>query len=107
MSKEVFNWKAETNDFEEEIRFETRIVQLGDGYTQVQPKGINNRKRTWSLTVWGAKTKIDEVAAFFDRHAGVKSFIWGYNEAEVRVKKYRRRNAGGVVWRISCEFEEV
>ncbi|UOP05345.1 phage tail protein [Conchiformibius kuhniae] len=105
--KEIFRWRTASAEHAETVRFDVREVRLGDGYKQVQPKGINTRRRIWAESVMGSKATIDQIAAFFDRHEGVKSFIWAYNEAEVRVQEYERRTQGGIVWEISFKFEEV
>lgn len=105
--KEVFRWRTKSADHAETVRFDVREVQFGDGYKQTQAKGINTRRRIWSVSVIGSKGKIDEIAAFFDRHAGVKSFIWDKYDVEVRVKEYERKTQGGYVWEISFKFEEA
>lgn len=105
--KEIFRWRTKSADHAETVRFDVREVQFGDGYKQTQAKGINTRRRIWSVSVIGSKGKIDEIAAFFDRHAGVKSFIWDKYDVEVRVKEYERKTQGGIVWEISFKFEEA
>ena len=37
------------------VSFQTIAAQFGDGYEQVAPKGLNNRKESWSIT-WAGLT---------------------------------------------------
>lgn len=102
---EIFTWKINAEDFSETSKFDVREVQFGDGYTQVQPKGLRPKKREWDASVTDKKAVIEMIAAFFDKHGGVKSFRW--NNAIVRVSEYNVKPLGGIVYKISFKFKEV
>lgn len=81
-----------------------REVKFGDGYTQVQPLGLNNRKREIQAAITEKKAVIQEIAAFFDRHKGVNAFR--FRGFVVRVADYQTVPLGGDVWRISFNLKE-
>lgn len=101
---EVFTWRVERDDYSEKAAFAVREVKFGDGYTQIQPNGINNRKREIHAAISEKKATIQEIADFFDRHSGVKSFK--FRGFVVRVVDYQVVPLGGEYWRISFNLKE-
>lgn len=57
--------------------FLTDVVELGDGYTQRRPKGINPYRRSWS-PVWStlSRAQKDTLVDFLNSRLGVKAFIF-------------------------------
>lgn len=76
MATETFTWKP-NNDPAATIAFRTKSAKFGDGYEQRAQDGINNRSQSWPLTFTGQKTRIKEIMAFLDRHAGATPFFFG------------------------------
>lgn len=101
---ETFAWKVVSNDYAEKTEFAAREVQFGDGYKQIQPMGINNKKREIQASITQKKATIQQIAAFFDRHAGVRAFL--FNGAAMRVTSYQVTSLGGDVFRISFTLKE-
>lgn len=101
---ETFSWRVQTADYSEKTTFAVRQVQFGDGYAQVQPLGLNNKKREIQAAITDKKATIQQIAAFFDRHSGVKAFR--FRDLVVRVADYQTVPLGGDVWRISFNLKE-
>ncbi len=75
MAVERFNWRTE-RQMDVTINYNVIETSFGDGYKQVSADGINNKTEQYGVRI-NAKTKIaKEILAFFDRHKGVKSFLW-------------------------------
>ena len=102
---EIFTWKINTEDFSETTKFDVREVQFGDGYQQIQRKGLRTKKREWDASITAKKATIEMIVAFFDRHGGVQSFRW--RDATVRVAEYNVKPLGGIIYKISFKFKEV
>lgn len=101
---ETFSWRVNSDDYSEKATFAVREVKFGDGYAQIQPQGLNNRKREIQAAITEKKAVIQEIAAFFDRHSGVKAFR--FRGFVVRVGDYSLTPLGGDVWRISFNLKE-
>lgn len=101
---ETFSWRVQTTDYSEKTTFAVRQVQFGDGYAQVQPQGLNNKKREIQAAITDKKATIQQIAAFFDSHSGVKAFR--FRGFVVRVGDYSLTPLGGDVWRISFNLKE-
>lgn len=90
--------------------FRRLAAQFGDGYRQVAGDGINNKVQSWPLTFSGDKKDMTALAAFLDRHAGIRSFLWtppmgveGFYEAPA----YTLNPVGGDVYSVSATFQQV
>lgn len=105
--RDVFAFKVDGSELSETVKFSTRTVKFGDGYEQRQAAALRPALREWQCRMTGSKVEVVAVAAFFDRHGGVKPFVWRQNGALVKVAEYTRRHLGGRVWQISWKFEEV
>lgn len=101
---ETFTWRVQRDEYSEKTAFAVREVQFGDGYTQIQPQGINNRKREIQAAISEKKATIQQIAAFFDHHAGFKAFR--FRGFVVRVVDYQTVPLGGEYWRISFSLKE-
>lgn len=101
---ETFHWRIQTTDYSEKTTFAVRQVQFGDGYVQVQPLGLNNKKREIQAAITEKKATIQQIAAFFDRHKGVNAFL--FRGFVVRVSDYSITPLGGDAWLISFNLKE-
>ncbi|MDD1966194.1 phage tail protein [Pseudomonas putida] len=75
MAIETFSWPTQTGDAPD-ITYRVRKSQFGDGYQQITADGPNNKEGSYPITYTGHRTKVLEIMAFFDRHAGAKAFLW-------------------------------
>ncbi|MBD9419812.1 phage tail protein [Achromobacter sp. ACM04] len=106
---ERFTWKA-TGQPNGTVTFRRLTAQFGDGYRQVAGDGINSKVQSWPLTFSGSKKEMDLIAAFFDRHAGIRSFLWTPplgEEGLYEVPGYSINPVGGVAYTISATFQQV
>lgn len=101
---ETFSWQVISNEFSEKTEFAVREVQFGEGYTQIQPLSINNKKREITAAIVGDKAMIEQIVAFFNRHSGVKAF-W-FQGIAMRVQSFQKSSMGGNVFRISFTLKE-
>lgn len=106
---ERFTWRA-TGQPSGTASFRRLTAQFGDGYRQVAGDGINNKVQSWPLTFSGDKKDMAALAAFLDRHAGIRSFLWtppmgeeGFYEAPA----YTLNPVGGDVYSVSATFQQV
>lgn len=62
-----------------QVSHEPRVIsaQMGDGYTQRTPSGINHQPRTWSLR-WDPITvaEADTIETFLRARGGSEAFWW-------------------------------
>lgn len=58
------------------IEYRVIETQFGDGYRQTSADGINTKNESYAITVHAYKNEALEIMAFFDEHAGYKSFFW-------------------------------
>lgn len=89
-----------------------RVAEFGNGYSQRSPDGINSKKETWNLTYRGSAWDMDQIAAFFNDHAGYQTFLWSApiaytGQMKVFVKTWRRRPVTSEMDEITCTFVRV
>lgn len=109
MATETFTWRPDEEPTGT-VTFRTKSAKFGDGYEQVAQDGINNRSQSWPLTFTGQKSRIMEIAAFLDRHAGATPFFWTAPlsaQALYRCKTYQPKSLGGGVYTLSATFEQA
>jgi phage-related protein len=109
MAIETFAWPTQPGDAPD-INFRTRTSQFGNGYKQVVGDGPNNKEGSYPITFTGPKAKVQEIVAFFDRHAGAKSFLWTTPLGELGLyscNKYVPTPMGGTAYRITATFEQA
>jgi len=71
----IFDWCVSTASCELEPR--VRVAQMGDGYAQRRPAGINTQDQIWSVQLNNlSETKAADVLAFFSARNGVDVFNW-------------------------------
>ncbi|WP_216358624.1 phage tail protein [Gilliamella apicola] len=72
---ETFNWDVAPNMT---VRSEPRVktIKFGDGYEQRAPDGINNKLRSYNVTLNVARSTSRQIDDFLDRHGGVTAFQW-------------------------------
>lgn len=75
MAIERFTWPTERGETAD-IQYRTREARFGGGYRQVVGDGPNNKEDRYSITVTGSKAELEQIMAFFDRHAGARAFLW-------------------------------
>ncbi|RSF08801.1 phage tail protein [Achromobacter aegrifaciens] len=106
---ERFTWRSTGQPVGATV-FRRLTAQFGDGYRQVAGDGINGKVQSWPLTFAGSKQEMAAIAAFFDRHAGVRSFLWTPplgGEGLYEVPNYSINPVGGDVYTISATFQQV
>lgn len=110
MAMETFTYKRQSGATGT-ITYAVRESQFGDGYVQVIGDGINTRRASWPLSFEGGLDDMLEIVAFFDRHAGYKSFYWTPPDSEDplmwRVANVSLTSIGAGVYRVSAEFKQV
>lgn len=72
---EVFKWdplQGSSEGFDEKVK----EVQFGDGYSQIQPDGLNNIQRTFNGLQFksGDSNQAKEIKDFYLRHGRSKAF---------------------------------
>ncbi|SAI70472.1 Phage-related protein [Bordetella ansorpii] len=107
--EETFTWPS-ANDPQGTVTFRRLVAQFGDGYRQAAADGINNKVQSWPLQFIGTDTYLAPILAFFDRHAGYRSFRWTPplgEEGWYEVTSYSPTPIGGPVYTISATFQQV
>lgn len=72
---ETFNWDV-ASGADEKAKPLVNVVELGDGYKERQPRGINNDLRTYSVTLTVPIDDAPPIDSFLTRHGAVKAFLW-------------------------------
>lgn len=72
---EEFKWRVE-RDVDPTINYRVIETKFGDGYAQTSTEGINTKDEQYVIKVHGNESEVKTIMAFFDRHAGWKSFLW-------------------------------
>lgn len=95
------------------VKFRTRHVQFGDGYSQRQIDGVHFVLEDWNLTFW-CDTELDgnELEAFFVARAAWDTVLWTppntLAQKRYLVKSLQRRFMSGTRQsEIICTFEET
>lgn len=104
MSLKTFSWNVNA-ELSEEVKYDVRVIQFGNGVEQRSPKNLKPYLKKWSCSKTAFKNEIAAIAAFFDEHRGVNAFLWQGHR--VKVTEYERKALGGKVWQITWKFEEV
>jgi len=109
MAIETFKWRP-IGSPQGTTTLRRLTAQFGDGYRQAAADGINAKVQSWPLQFVGDKGEAQAIIAFFDRHAGFRSFLWtpplgeqGYYE----VVQYSPTPVGGPVYTVSATFQQV
>jgi phage-related protein len=102
---------------DETSTFSVDSIQLGDGYKQRIPNGINNALRKWSISFTDkSKADADAMVAFWRARYGATPFTWRPqgDDADVNVvceqysKPIQNRYLNGAfVYSLSATFQEV
>lgn len=87
-------------------------VSFGDGYEQRIPDGLNNIKRSWSLTYQKKTSDIDTIEAFLKVTKGAAAFTWTPPRGDVgnwivSAEGWTRDVANYGYEKITVTFEEV
>ena len=75
MATQTFMWRVE-NSLTPTIKYEVDEVQFGNGYKQVSSDGVNNKTEQYAIRVHARTEEAKVIMAFFDEHAGRRSFFW-------------------------------
>jgi phage-related protein len=109
MAIERFTWPTQNGDAPD-ITYRVRTAQFGDGYKQESGDGPNNKVDSYPISYTGPKTKVQEIMAFFDRHAGAKAFLWTTPLGELGLftcKKPVPTPMGGTVFKLTATFDRA
>lgn len=71
----TFTWEVERG-VDPTINYKVIEAQFGDGYKQTTADGINNKEEQYAIRTHAKTAVASEIMAFFDEHAGCKSFLW-------------------------------
>ena len=72
---DVFKWPVERAP-SATIEFRVTTTQFGDGYKQLSSDGIYTKNESYAVSVNATASEAKLIMAFFDKHMGVKSFLW-------------------------------
>ncbi|HCW18356.1 phage tail protein [Achromobacter sp.] len=106
---EVFTWRPRVNA-QGAVKFRVLTAGFGDGYTQTAADGINNKVQSWPLQFVGKEATVAPIAAFLDRHAGYRSFLWTPplgQEGYYTASEYQVVALGGGAYTVSATFQQV
>ena len=109
MAIERFTWPTQNGDAPD-ITYRVRAAQFGDGYKQESGDGPNNKQDSYPISYTGPKTKVLEMMAFFDRHAGAKAFLWTTPLGELGLftcKKPVPTPMGGGAFKLTATFDRA
>jgi phage-related protein len=91
-------------------KFNTRVAQFSDGYSQSVADGINNKWDSWALTFTGKSALISPIKAFLDATQGASSFYWTAplrSQGLFRCDTYALVPHGGDMYTLTATFSEV
>lgn len=102
----TFKWRIE-RDVDTTNTYRVIEAQFGDGYKQTSTEGINTTNLEYALKLHAYENTAKEIMAFFNEHAGWKSFFWTPPLGELGL--YTCTNPkpsaeGGGLWSISATF---
>lgn len=109
MMAETFAWRS-INDPQGAVTYRRLVAQFGDGYRQAVADGINNEVQSWPLQFVGTGEEMAQIAAFFRRHVGARSFRWTPPlgvEGWYEVAAFNATPIGGPVFTINATFQQV
>lgn len=72
----TFIWLPSYNGTSSDTTPKVRMAQFGEGYSQRVGDGINNIRRSWSVSFEQPKVVMDQILAFLKARAGVELFVW-------------------------------
>lgn len=109
MAAETFGW---TPLFGGSASVKPRVkgMQLGDGYAQRIPDGINSMPRMQQLGFRERPVVCDAIETFLQRHAGVRWFWFAYpgrGRIKVKCAEWTRQYPAPGMDEISLQFEQV
>lgn len=109
MAIETFTWPTQPGDAPD-INYRVRSSQFGDGYKQLVGDGPNNKQGSYPITYTGSRVKVQEIMAFFDRHAGAKAFKWTTPLGELGLftcEKPVPMPVGGGQFKLTATFDQA
>lgn len=109
MAIERFTWPTQNGDAPD-ITYRVRTSKFGGGYAQIVGDGPNNKEDSYPISYTGPKNKVQEIMAFFDRHAGAKAFLWTTPLGELGLftcKKPVPTPMGGTVFKLTATFDRA
>lgn len=109
MTRERFTWRP-TGQPAGTVTFRRLSAQFGDGYRQVAGDGLNTKGQSWPLQFSGSKEQMGAILAFFDRHAGIRAFLWTPplgEEGLYEVTSYSPTPMGGPAYTLSATFQQT
>jgi phage-related protein len=109
MAIERFTWPTQNGDAPD-ITYRVRTSKFGGGYKQEVGDGPNNKEDSYPISYTGSKAKVQEIMAFFDRHAGAKAFLWTTPLGELGLftcKKPVPTPMGGSVFKLTATFDRA
>lgn len=106
---ETFKWCIRPN-FSVDNSPKVDVIEFGDGYSQRQPRGINNLLRSYSITIKVKNSERMDVDDFLARHKGVEPFYYEdpYTKKKKKVVCDKWPAKVGITYtEFNCEFREV
>jgi len=106
---ERFTWPTQNGDAPD-INYRVRTSKFGGGYKQEVGDGPNNKEDSYPISYTGPMAKVQEIMAFFDRHAGAKAFLWTTPLGDLGLftcKKPIPTPMGGTVFKLTATFDRA
>ena len=107
----VFTWPTTSTAA---LDYEPRLLgsEMGDGYSQDIPDGLNYIMQAWSVTLTSLSVETcNAIEAFLKTQGGHTAFDWTPpRESATRkfkCKKWRVSPEGSYLWAIQADFKEV
>jgi phage-related protein len=95
----------------EDVAFKILENQFGDGYAQRSADGLNNTRRSWSVS-WTNVTdaEMSEIYDFLIARGGWESFLWTAPKATGQLRwtcrSLKRQPTTSGYWKISASFRQ-
>jgi phage-related protein len=109
MAFDTFSWRVHATA-SGSAEFVVATAQFGDGYSQRQAIGLNNRKEKWSATVSGWRNEMIPVRDFLRSKQGSIPFYWTPPLGDPGLyvcTRYTPQDQGSGYYTLSMEFEQV
>lgn len=95
-----------------EISVRTRSVQLGDGYRQRTPDGINTIAESWNVAfIVKSIADLNTLEAFLLARQGIDGILWTPPDSATPktyiATAWTKQHLGGFTWKLSCKFDRV
>lgn len=109
MATETFAWVPRVGA-QGTTEFRVLSAQFGDGYRQDAADGIHNASQSYPVSFVGKSDYIAPIKAFFDAHAGHKSFYWTPPmgvQGLYKAASYSLASNGADIFTLTVTFEQA